>query len=204
MIKAILFDMGNVLMNFDADKISRNFREYFPFVDAQRLEDFVARSIMPYERGDFGTDVFLQKLSELSPEIAAMSPSILQKLWSDIFREHTDNIRLLPQLSALYRLIMVSNTNPMHIDFLQANYPQVFAPFDDFVFSYEIHAAKPDPAIYLHAVARSGVAPEECLFIDDKAENIDAARALGIKTCFFTGTQYLGSMLREIGIKFGE
>ena len=204
MIKAILFDLGNVLMNFDADKIALNFQKFFPVVDAKRFEDFVATSIMPYERGDFGTDAFLQKLSEISPEIASISSAILQKLWSDIFREHEENIRLLPQLSGSYKLIMVSNTNPMHIDFLKANHPQVFAPFDDFIFSYEVHAAKPDAAMYLHAVERSGVAPDECLFIDDKAENIDAARTLGIGTCFFTGTENLECMLRNIGIKFGE
>ena len=53
--------------------------------------------------------------------------------------------------------------------------------FDVLVWSYQLHVAKPDAAIYLHTLERLGTRPEETLFIDDKLVNIEAAQALGIK-----------------------
>jgi putative hydrolase of the HAD superfamily len=58
--------------------------------------------------------------------------------------------------------------------------------FDVLVWSYKLMMAKPDPAIYRHVLKELGTAPEETLFIDDKAVNIDAARALGMQAIEFT------------------
>jgi putative hydrolase of the HAD superfamily len=63
--------------------------------------------------------------------------------------------------------------------------------FDVLVWSYQLHMAKPDPAIYRHTLKELGTRPEETLFVDDKLVNVEAARALGMKALEFSTVQRL-------------
>ncbi len=63
--------------------------------------------------------------------------------------------------------------------------------FDVLVWSYQLHLAKPDPAIYRYTLKELGTQPEETLFIDDKLVNVEAAQALGMKALEFTNVQRL-------------
>lgn len=71
--------------------------------------------------------------------------------------------------------------------------------FDVLVWSYQLGIAKPDPAIYKHTLDQLQTAPEETLFIDDKYENIQAARALGMQAIQFSSVEQLRSSLLESG-----
>jgi putative hydrolase of the HAD superfamily len=72
--------------------------------------------------------------------------------------------------------------------------------FDVLVWSYQFGAAKPDPAIYRHTLGKLGVQPEETLFIDDKLENIEAARALGMVAIQFSTVERLRQDLAAAGL----
>jgi putative hydrolase of the HAD superfamily len=72
--------------------------------------------------------------------------------------------------------------------------------FDVLVWSYQLRVAKPDPAIYSYALQRLGTQPAETLFIDDKAENVDAAIALGMKGLIFSTVEQLRKDLIESGL----
>ena len=61
-----------------------------------------------------------------------------------------------------------------------------FEGFDHITLSYETRSAKPEPAIYHHCIEGLGTRPAETLFLDDRAENVNAARALGIDSLLFT------------------
>ena len=74
------------------------------------------------------------------------------------------------------------------------------ANFDVLVWSYEHLVAKPDPAIYLYTLQQLGTAPEETLFLDDKLENIGAARALGIRGIQFSTVDRLRADLIAAGL----
>jgi len=72
--------------------------------------------------------------------------------------------------------------------------------FDVLVWSYQLGIAKPDPAIYRHALAQLGTLPEETLFIDDKRENVEAAEALGIQSIEFSSVEQLRHELIARGL----
>jgi putative hydrolase of the HAD superfamily len=72
--------------------------------------------------------------------------------------------------------------------------------FDVLVWSYQLGIAKPDPAIYRHTLAELGTLPEETLFIDDKLENVEAARVLGIRAIQFFSVEYLRQELMAAGL----
>ena len=71
--------------------------------------------------------------------------------------------------------------------------------FDVLVWSYQLHLAKPDPAIFRHALRELGTRPEETLFLDDKLVNVEAARALGIKALQFSTVDRLRADLVAVG-----
>jgi putative hydrolase of the HAD superfamily len=73
--------------------------------------------------------------------------------------------------------------------------------FDVLVWSYQLHMAKPDPAIYLHTLQELGTRPDETLFIDDKRVNVDAAIALGMKAIEFSTIDRLRSDLIAAGLE---
>ena len=72
--------------------------------------------------------------------------------------------------------------------------------FDVLIWSYQHKMAKPDPAIYQLTLARLCTRPEETLFIDDKMQNIEAARTLGMRTAHFTTVENLREQLIEQGL----
>jgi putative hydrolase of the HAD superfamily len=72
--------------------------------------------------------------------------------------------------------------------------------FDVLVWSYQLHMAKPDPAIYLHTLQKLGTRPDETLFIDDKQVNIDAARDLGMPAILFSTVERLRLDLIAAGL----
>jgi putative hydrolase of the HAD superfamily len=72
--------------------------------------------------------------------------------------------------------------------------------FDVLVWSFQLHIAKPDPAIYRYVLQRLGVQPGEALFLDDKLVNIEAARALGIEAIQFSTVERLRADLIAAGL----
>jgi putative hydrolase of the HAD superfamily len=72
--------------------------------------------------------------------------------------------------------------------------------FDVLVWSYQLGIAKPDPAIYRYALEKLGTQPAETLFIDDKAENVVAAVALGMKGIIFSDVEKLRTDLVDSGL----
>lgn len=84
------------------------------------------------------------------------------------------------------KLGMLSNGVPEIVERIRSDH-DLAAGFDAVVISYEERLAKPEPEIYRVALDRLGVAPFDALFVDDRAENIDAARELGLRTLLFTG-----------------
>ena len=72
--------------------------------------------------------------------------------------------------------------------------------FDVLVWSFQLHMAKPDPAIYRHVLKQLGTRPEETLFLDDKLVNVEAARALGIRAIEFSTVERLRAGLIAAGL----
>ncbi|MFC1597793.1 HAD-IA family hydrolase, partial [Planctomycetota bacterium] len=103
---------------------------------------------------------------------------------------------------ARYRLGIISNTCQSHWEHCTRRFRIMAEAFGVCALSYEVHAAKPDRAIYQAAVELAGVAPQEILFIDDRAENVVAGRAAGLDAVRYTSTPQLVSELRTRRMRF--
>src|SRR5215813_1197098 len=202
-MKAILFDLGKVLLDFNfetgvkalhaACSISRN-----------RLEEVLwdENWICRYERGEISTSEFHAYLRETA-DLGMDLPDFCDT-WSSVFLpDLLVSEDLLLALKRKYPLILVSNTNEAHIDFVRSNY-RVLDYFDHHVLSYEVGSLKPDRGIFDHAIAVSGYAPSELFFTDDREENILAARQLGMHAHQFENELQLVTALQEAGVEITD
>lgn len=93
----------------------------------------------------------------------------------------------------------LSNVNGIHLAYWIRRWPGFFANFRERFFSCEMGARKPEEEIYVRALERGGRKAEDCLFIDDRAENVIAAERLGMDAAIFTGLAPLRNFLRSRG-----
>jgi putative hydrolase of the HAD superfamily len=199
-IRGILFDLGKVLVDFDfetglqalhaACSISRN-----------RLEEVLwdENCIRRYERGEISTPEFhayLCRTADLKLDLAGF-----RRTWSSVFLPHPIvSESLLAGLKSRYRLVLVSNTNEIHIDFVRSNY-RVLDYFHHHVFSYEVGSLKPDRKIFERAIHVSGHPAETLFFTDDREENIAAAAQLGMRAHQFSTESNLVAALQQAGVE---
>ena len=110
--------------------------------------------------------------------------------WNAILLDFpTHRLTFLKELakSKQYRLFLLSNTNDMHISWIQENwgstlYLEFKNCFEEFYLSHEIHFRKPNADIYEFVLQENNLIADETFFIDDTEENTRAAEKLGIKT----------------------
>jgi putative hydrolase of the HAD superfamily len=200
-IKALLFDLGNVLVGFDFARGYRAIEEVCS-IRAQDIQPLITRSnlVLPYERGEISSEDFFARISQMLN--LQISYDQFCSLWSTIFLPQL----VLPEelviaLRRRYRMVLVSNTNDIHYRMIEENYP-VVQHFDARVLSYRVGAAKPSPAIYQEAVRQAQCRPEECFFTDDIPEFVEGARQYGIDAVQFQGREQLESELRKRGIEW--
>jgi glucose-1-phosphatase len=201
-IEALLFDLGKVLIDFNFEtgiqalhaccSISRD-----RFDEVLWDEIWIGR----YERGEISTIEFhgyLRDSANLTMPLAEF-----RRTWSSVFLPNllvSEN--LLLALKERYPLILVSNTNEAHIEFIRSNY-RILDHFDYHVLSYEVGSLKPDRKIYDHAITASGSSPEALFFTDDREENVLAAGRLGIHAHQFKTESRLIDALVEAGVELG-
>jgi putative hydrolase of the HAD superfamily len=94
---------------------------------------------------------------------------------------------------------ILSNMGDSVLENMQREF-EWLARFDVLVWSFQLKMAKPDPAIYRHTLEQLGTKAGETLFIDDRAENIDAARALGLIAIQFSTIEKLREDLIRTGL----
>ena len=182
MIKTIIFDFGNVFINLDIEgAIQYTFNEFK--IDSLSEEMIAFNSF--YEQGFISTEEFIEFYTENFPDI---SEEKLKIIWNFILKDFPQHrLDFLKQLKAnsKYKLILLSNTNELHIDWVKKHVPffnEFKNCFDKFYLSHEINLRKPNQDIFDFVISENKLKANECLFIDDNADNCQTAKSLGIET----------------------
>lgn len=180
MIKTLIFDFGDIFVNLDKPATYRELEKY----GIQDLPEVIRDKNLEYEKGLISSEEFL---NSYKMEFG-LEPDSVRNSWNAIlidFPEYRLNfIRKLSE-EKKYQLILLSNTNEIHIDWIIKNVPffdKFKNCFDAFYLSHEINLRKPDSNIYEFVLKKHNLIPENCLFIDDTKENTVAASAMGIHT----------------------
>jgi len=181
-IRAALFDIGNVILPFDFSPALARLRARSGR-DTPAGWNEIERVKLAYEGGLMKRADFLASLRrELS---FRGSDEELVEIWSDVFAPNLPMDALIDQLHASgLRLYLLSNTSDIHVDTFVSRFP-IFARFAGAVYSHEERLMKPDLEMFRRAIDRFRLHPAETLYVDDLAPNVEAATALG-----FVARQY--------------
>jgi FMN phosphatase YigB (HAD superfamily) len=202
-IQAILFDLGKVIIDFTFSTAVEALHSSCSISRAE-LEELLWDEawIRRYERGEITASQFHEYLCRTA-KLGMEFPQFCQT-WSSVFLPGTlISEELLASLKKRYPLILVSNTNQLHVEHLRATSP-VFEYFDHLIFSHEVGSLKPDAKIFKAAIAVSGFPPEALFFTDDREENVVAARQLGMHAHQFVSQAALIEALRAAGVEVGD
>ncbi len=199
MIQTIVFDFGNVVGFFDHRRASNRLAQYTP-MPADTLHALLFSGALEddYESGRISTAVFLRRLRETCR--FHCSDDVVAGAYADIFWPNPDVCSLLPRLKPGFRLLLGSNTTPLHAGKFRCQFAETLKVFDGLVLSYEIGVRKPKGEFFKYCQHLAGCAPGECLFIDDLPANVAGAKACGWNGMVYTGIDDLRRELAGLDI----
>lgn len=200
MIRAVISDLGKVIVHFD----NRIFFTRLAAACGRTPEDIVRLAFTGsglLNAFDAGTLTPEEFRAEVCRRIGvSLDSRTFFAIYDDIFRLIPGTLEALKAAGRTCRLVLLSNTDPMRYGFILESFPEVRI-FDACVISCQERLMKPDPRIYELALSRAGAAPAESVFIDDRPENVDAAVALGMKGIVFEeGRTDLRAELTALGL----
>jgi 2-haloacid dehalogenase len=194
----VIFDIGNVLFDWNPRFL------YERLIDDDRALDAFLRDVATKEwhfQHDAG-----RPFADTSAELAALHPqhADLIAAWGPRFNEQLGD--MLPGMRALVDdldardvpLYAITNFSAEFWPPFRAREAALFDRFRDIVVSGDEDLTKPDPAIYHLALDRFGIAAEDAVFVDDRADNVAAADALGIHGVLFTDADVLRADLSRL------
>lgn len=203
MIKNLIFDFGKVLVDYDFEAF---FRKHIP--DAERCRAFTP--VLYNEEVQRAFDREAKPIDEIMDEIICNNREYEQEIRTFVELYHTIVTNEMPGMFDLlsrlkaegYKLYGLTNwCSKVHIT--MAQFP-IFKLLDGQVISSEEHVIKPEPAIYQCLFERYNLKPEECLFADDRPENIEGGRAMGMEGIVFVDAAQYERELRKIITKQSE
>ena len=201
MIKAVIFDLGRVIVPFDFRRGYTAIESLCGIPAADIPRRIAATGLVPqFERGEIEPRDFVRQFSE---HLGIVLPyEDFCRCWCSIFLPETlISERLLAGIRKGYRLLLLSNTNAIHFEMVRKAYP-LLAQFDTLILSYEVGAMKPAPKIYQRAIEEAGCRPEECFFTDDIPEYVEGARRAAIDAVQFHSADQIEAELRKRGVRW--
>ena len=199
-IKAIIFDFGNVLLEWDPRYV---YRRFFPD-DPARMERFLEEiDFMSWNLLQDKGRPFVEGVAALSQEFPHYAHLIqaYHDHWTDSLGDAiAGTVTIMNELKrAGYALYGLSNWSAETFPYARKKH-NFFDLLDDMIISGEVGHAKPAPEIFQIMLERIGRLAQECLFIDDALPNIHQAQKLGFATIHFQSPEQLRAALQELRI----
>jgi putative hydrolase of the HAD superfamily len=202
MIRAVISDLGKVLLWFDNDIFIRRLAAHCD-LSVEKIKEAAHSNmelITAFDKGGISPREFYERIVKAVG--ARISREKFFAIYNDIFWLNARAVEVLKRVKPTYsKLLLLSNTDPERFGFVRKRFSQILI-FDDYVLSYELGLVKPEPGIYREAARRAGCAADECVFIDDLPENVEAAVSLGAKGVVYAPTTDLAAALGELGLRF--
>lgn len=185
--KAIIFDLGGVILNIDYNLTRKafenagikNFHEMYSQASADAL-------FSDLETGQISNDNFYKEFNKRTG--LNLPVDEIESAWNAMlltFRENS--LKFLDSIKSQYRLYLLSNTNHIHLDAFNKIYHQTARSktfekyFDKVYYSCEIGLRKPNSNIYDFVLKENDLNPENTIFVDDSVQNVEAARLAGMQ-----------------------
>lgn len=186
MIRNVVFDMGNVLLDFAPERYLRNFVEEEGDWALLRRELFGSVEWVMTDHGALDDEGLCAAVCGRVPERLHGTVRRILAHWYEDMPAYPGVEALIGRLLAQgYRLYVLSNVSP-HYDVMRRGIPHIGEFAGEFI-SCKAHLLKPEPAIFAAFCEKFGLKPEECLFIDDQKINVYGAMRVGMQGLVYYG-----------------
>lgn len=201
-IESIILDLGNTVFYIDFDltfqywgKVSgmdwQQLKERFQFDEQHTL----------FEKGILTEEEFVEHIGGLMGFDLSLEDFIIG--WNEIYLENLDGIEdFMKSASQKYRLLALSNTNFTHERVWADKYKDLFEYFELAFVSHRMMAVKPDAEIYQQVLDYLQMDADKTVFLDDKLENIEGARKMGMNGIYVQSPKQMYAELRELGVEW--
>jgi len=199
MTKYIIFDLGQVLIEVAFPEFVQKFAEEFSIDSALLTQNKNNGVHIDFMEGKVSPEEFHEKICKYFNHFISIER--FKKLWLQMLGKQINETALIVDdlYEKKYNLVLLSNVDPWHFEYCEQNFPVLQKISTKFV-SFKLKMKKPDLQIYRHVAKELEAKPEECLFIDDIVQNIEAAQQVGFDGIQFTDAKQLRENLVKRGI----
>ena len=203
MIEVVVFDLGGVIVNVNFNSaLGMLFDNSGKLNTALPNYPSISKLMQEYATGKIGAPDFHERLVDHLGLELSFDDFITSS--NEAIEPGDDGIEsIVRSLGEEYRLAILSNTNPVHFDHIKKKYT-IIGLFEHILLSYEIGVMKPAVLAYEKLIAATSKSPQKHLFIDDRIENINAAKELGIDGIHYRSVENLRRELEKRNIKLKE
>ena len=203
MIKALIFDMGGVLVDLDIEDCKKVFKELLGYNDIDNIIDACHQKGIygDLEEGTLSADEFRKIV--LAESWPGSTPELVDEAMSHILVGIAPyKVQLLKELAGKYDLYMLSNNNPICLPYSSKMFDDAGASLDSIFkkafFSFEMKALKPSESFYKAVIEQIGLPSEEMLFIDDSMRNVEASIAAGLPAVYYEPGTDLTALVYDV------
>jgi glucose-1-phosphatase len=196
-IKTVLFDLGNVLAYIDFSAFWRDLGFFRPEEMADFTDAYTSFT-KQYETGNIGTITYLNELQKVFNNKFTIEQ--LERAFSCIIQQPVEGMfDIVKRISQIHQTALVSNTNEIHYKLSQTKL-NALGILQKHYLSYQLRVMKPAHGFYDAIIKDQGIFPSKILFIDDIAENVNAAKNAGMQILLFKSYEQLEADLKILGI----
>lgn len=185
-LDTIIFDLGEVIVDLDPQAVVDEFSRLTQ-ADGKEVRDLIVQSnhLYDYETGKLSNQEFADAVNELFN--TNVSYEDFENAWNLMIKGISEQrLLLLENLMKTHRVLILSNTNKMHEDYFDEMVTGLTGKLmKDFAhtayYSHLIGYRKPESAIYEYVIDQQGLNPQKTLFLDDRSDNIAAAKEVGLQ-----------------------
>lgn len=199
MIKAIIFDIGDVLI--EGMKKSHLLISEKLNCDANVVEKALhIPSHKEFFLGNLSEDQYLEKVKDfLNKHNINISIEELKKFLRESFKQIDDMINFASNFKKDFTVILLSNNSKEWVKFVEKRY-NLDKLFPVRIYSFQVKLLKPDERIYRYIVKKFNLKPQEVFYVDDIMENVISAGKIGINAVKFEGREKLEEIMRNMRI----
>lgn len=200
-IKAVIFDLGNVLIGFDHTIAVKKILKHTPKKSRDIYDLFFDSDLtQEFEKGKTGKLEFFQQVQtalELKISYGEFLP-----IWNEIFFSKPESEDFVSSLNSGIKLALLSNINQLHYEYIREEFSSTIGLFepDKIIPSFRTGFIKPDKEIYDLALKALDVPRESVVYVDDRLDLIEAALSYGIKSIQFKSAKELKQKFQDLGI----
>ena len=196
----ILFDFGNVILDFSYDLTFKKWAELTPFdYNFFKTTFKFDNKLVEYEKGEISSQEYFNYITELLD--ISWDFETFEKGWNNIYIGINSQISdLLKRLKKNYKLYLLTNTNELHANCWKKNYPDILKTFNRIFCSHELHSHKPEPKIYKDVLKEIDIDPKFVLFVDDNKENVLGAKQVGINGIVAISAEQIINEMEKLSI----